>query len=458
MSLAPMPNLRFDQLVDIYRNIQFAASEPEGELTVTSQEIRASLELLQQDPVAAEDANLDIQTDVLPPVGGKVPVYAGAPRVGTGFLVRTLDDLLRTREARLREPPRYFIIEGGIDRKTDPPHEIFAAYRVVLRFVELLADCAAYVDPVRQEMIFFTDRKIVIPVRYNTAELEKASLPEIEALLGQFADNVHIDQKRAILTDALTTAAEPQSLAERFPYLLRNVEALHEAVKTGYTLFASTFSYAKIRGEVEAAKVEYVSKIHKTLIDIQGQLLGIPIATVVVASQLKASTGCDTEVWTNRAVLGGVWVFVVLLGIAIINQWLTLNAIGEDVAGQRRRLTTDYAAIGERFSDVFKTLDSRIRWHYGVLLVVVIIAVFGASFATAAYVRLTETSNGACVRKAEEASPRPVQRPPVPRPKSDALRPAAVSPSPASAQTAPQGPPKPGGSPVPAHRGVLGGY
>ena len=56
---------------------------------------------------------------------------------------------------------------------------------------------------------------------------------------------------------------------------------------------------------MEAAKVDYVAKIHKTLIDIQGQLLAIPVATIIVASQLKSNQTCGVDFWTNIAVLAG---------------------------------------------------------------------------------------------------------------------------------------------------------
>lgn len=432
-----MPSLRFEQLVEIYRNIVFDAEGAEGELRIASPEIHANLQLLEQDAGAAEDANLAVLVDALPAVGGVVSVRAGAPRLGTGLLVRTLDDLLLAREARLHEPARYFIIDGAIDRTTEPVPATIAAYRKVLAFVALLAECAAYVDPVRQELVFFRDRKVIIPVRYDATALARVPTPAIDALLAHFTDDVHKDQKRAILAEALITTAEPQPLADRFTYLLDNAAALNEALKNGYTLFASTFSYARIRGEVEAAKVEYVSKIHKTLIDIQGQLLGIPIATVVVASQLKASTGCDLEAWTNRAVLGGVWIFVVLLTVAIVNQWLTLAAIGEDVDAQRERLKTDYAAIGDRFSDVFKGLKGRIRWHYAALIVVAGIAIVGAVFATAAYFRVTDAPSDRC-----PASLSALKTVPLAEPKPPERRPAerVASPPPAAKPVAPSVP------------------
>lgn len=58
---------------------------------------------------------------------------------------------------------------------------------------------------------------------------------------------------------------------------------ISERVASGYRLFASSFTYSKIRREVESAQAEFLARIHKTFVDIQGQLLGIPVATVVVA-------------------------------------------------------------------------------------------------------------------------------------------------------------------------------
>jgi hypothetical protein len=171
---------------------------------------------------------------------------------------------------------------------------------------------------------------------------------------------------------------------------------LSEGGRNGYRLFASSFSYAKIRSDVEAAKVEYIGKIHKTLIDIQGQLLGIPVATIIVASQLKVAKDCGLEIWTNVGVLGGAWIFAVLLLIAIINQWLTLSAISGEIERQKTKLAADYAAISEQFLDIFKGLSSRIVWHRCALIGVGVIACAGAIFAFLVFARLTAVDPRSC--------------------------------------------------------------
>ena len=225
-------------------------------------------------------------------------------------------------------------------------------------------------------------------MRYDVAALDRVSIDAIEALLGEFKDDVHRDQKRAILENAIVQMTEPQPTA-RFVYLLDNLTAPRENVRNGYRLFASSFSYTKIRGEVEAAKVDYIGKIHKTLIDIQGQLLGIPVATVIVASQLKASQDCGVEFWTNIAVLAGAWVFLILLLIAIMNQWVTLGPIAEEIKSQQSRMVKDYAAISAQFVTTFRSLTNRVCGHHAALITVGMIAILGAFFATYVYFRLT---------------------------------------------------------------------
>ena len=56
---------------------------------------------------------------------------------------------------------------------------------------------------------------------------------------------------------------------------------------------------------MEDARLDYLNKIHKTFIDVQGQLLGLPVATVVGSSQYKVTKSCGLELWADVAVLGG---------------------------------------------------------------------------------------------------------------------------------------------------------
>lgn len=393
-----MPRLRFDQLLNLYRHVAFDAAGEEGALTIAAPALLADLKFIETDEQAGQDANMAVLVDPATlAVGQTVRVRVGAPRLGLGLLVRSFDDLLKASEARISEPAAYFVIDGAIEPTTAPVPPAISVYRKVLNLIALFAEAASYLDRTRQELVFFHDHKVVVPVRYDAAVLARVPGRAIDVLLENFKDDVHKDQKLAILAEAIVHVAEPQPLAQRLVYLLDNLDALTEALRNGYRLFASSFSYAKIRGEIETAKVEYVGKIHKTLIDIQSQLLGIPVATIIVASQLKAARGCGVEFWTNIAVLGGAWIFLVLLLVAIVNQWVTLGAIADDIAGQQIRLARDYAPISGQFTAVFKGLRTRIDWHRGALIGVGLIALIGGVFATYAYSRLTTTPLAVCL-------------------------------------------------------------
>ncbi|MDR3525572.1 MAG: hypothetical protein P4L66_15890 [Acetobacteraceae bacterium] len=385
-----MPRLRFEQLLGLYRHLAFDQQGDEGLLTIATPQLLADLQFIEQDEAAGEDANLAVLAEPSTlAVGQSVRVRIGSPRIGLGLLTRTLEDLLKSSEARIAEPGAYFVIEGKIEPQTQPVSATMDAYRKVLALVTLFAKAAAYLDRTRQELVFVHEGKVVVPVRYDAAALDRVSIRAIDAILENFKDDVHQDQKLAILENTIVQMTEAQSVASRFVYLLDNLDALTETVRNGYRLFASSFSYTKIRGEVEAAKIDYVGKIHKTLIDIQGQLLGIPVATVIVASQLKTSQGCGVEFWANIAVLGGAWVFLMLLLIAIVNQWVTLSAIDEDIKAQKRRLEKEYATIGAQFVTIFRSLTHRVCWHRVALIGVGAIAISSALFATYVYTRLT---------------------------------------------------------------------
>jgi hypothetical protein len=410
-----MPRLRFEQLLGLYRQIDFDPTGDEGALVLTTPEQLADLQFIESDDAAGDDANLAVLDDPATlAVGQTVRLRVGPPRIGLGLLVRSFDELLKASDAQVSEPSAYFVVNGKVEPQTSPTPSI-VAYRKVLSVVALFAKAAAYLDPMRQELVFVHEGKVVVPVRYDVTVLGRVSLAAVDSLLENFKDDVHHDQKLAILENAVVQMVESQPIAQRFTYLLDNLSALTDTVRQGYKLFASSFSYTKIRGEVEAAKVDYVAKIHKTLIDIQGQLLGIPVATIIVASELKASNACGVEFWTNVGVLAGAWVFLVLLLIAIVNQWATLSAIDEDIRAQKSRLKRDYAAISAQFLTIFKSLTTRIGWHRGALIGVGLVAVAGALFATYAYAQLTNAPLAcfAQTRPPLQAGAGPAAKPPV---------------------------------------------
>lgn len=165
----------------------------------------------------------------------------------------------------------------------------------------------------------------------------------------------------------------------------------------GNKLFVSSFSYSKIRSELETARLDYIGKINKTFVDIQGQLLGIPVATVIVGSQLKVASTCGVELWRNAAVMAGAWSFLILLAFAVVNQWITLSAVRGEIDRQQKKLQGEYAAISDRFIKIFKGLQARLCWQRFALVVVFGLAFVGAVFASYAFGQLARVNVWACL-------------------------------------------------------------
>ncbi|MCJ2126651.1 hypothetical protein [Methylobacterium sp. J-077] len=442
-----MARITFDQLTLLYRHIAFDQNGDQGRLSIATPEVLEVIQLIEDDQGVAVDADIVVLDDDALQVGQIVSVRVGPPRIALGSLVRDFDGLLDTPEARIKEPRAYFVIDGGITPDIDPCPERLATYRKVLEFTKLIGEAAAYVDQSKRELIFIKDGKFSVPLAYKALDLGRVSVSDADAILSACADEIHRDQKLAILAEAVIGICAAQPVAVRFRHLIANLGSVNEEVRNGYQLFASSFSYSKIRNEIEAARIDYLNKIHKTIIDIQTQLLGIPVATVIVASQLKVTSVCSVEFWTNFAVVVGAWIFVALLAIAIGNQWATLASISDDIARQKTKFQRDFAALSDQFDTIFVTLAGRIKWQRRFLGFVGMLAVVGAAVATFVAYRVTNVPYMSCW-SGEVSASAPTPIPPAVTP----VAPAPTPPSPVSPANTPTNasPSKPSPLPDPA--------
>lgn len=151
-------------------------------------------------------------------------------------------------------------------------------------------------------------------------------------------------------------------------------------------------SYEKLRDQVEAARVEYACKIHKVFSDIQNQLLGIPVATIVVATQMKNAPSFGYEFLVNTAVLVGCWVFAILMVLLVRNQSHTLGVLKDEVDRQRRQLQTDYAAVAGSFAGTFAYLSKRANAQHVVLWVIDGVVCVGLVISHIVYFNLTPSA------------------------------------------------------------------
>jgi hypothetical protein len=388
--------IAFSDLVQIYRNTRFDGNG-EGVLTVVNEEIVATLRAIEADERLYDEVQLSLINPESVDVGSQVRINVASPKLSLGILASDFDSLFSSPGAAFKEPDNYYVIGENYARGDQPIPTVLARYRALLSVIAILRDAASYADDVQREIVFIGTEKVTVPIAFNSSDLHCEIDEQANRFLKIFKDPLHVNEKIQLLAATVIAFVAGQRTKQRLVYLIANLDRVCDEVEKGYRLFASSFSYSKIKNQVEAARLEYVNKIHKTIVDIQGQLLGIPIATIIVASQLKPSFGCDIAFWTNSAVLLGAWIFVGLLLLAVINQWHTLSALWDDVNGQQDRLTNDYAAISDEFINVFVGLQKRIKWHRKVLFGVMFCAVAGVTLATFAYFMLSADCSWVCI-------------------------------------------------------------
>jgi hypothetical protein len=388
-----MTKLGFDQLVSLYRDIRFVPGTRDGDITVGSAE---QAEVLRA--ILNEDRKFGL---VLRPgdigefgEGDTIRLRAGDPRTGLGLLADTFADILKFPSGRIREP-RYYLLESAYAHCDNSPPELVKRYRAVLSFINLLSDCAAYLDKEAQELVFFLDGKFSLPVMYGVSALNSLDTASMDALLERFAQDTHRDQKLEILAKAIDETCASTLTSERFEKILAELPGLTKRFDDGYRLFAAEFSYEKICDQLEASRIEEMAKIHKTFSDIQNQILSIPVATLVVATQFKQARAWDPAFWINTAILVGVWIFAILTYYVLRNQLHTLDVIGDEISRKKGKIQNEkFAEVQDIVGKTFPLLDKRLETQRRAFRVVRWVVVVGLVLAHVMYVLLTMPFRG----------------------------------------------------------------
>ena len=162
----------------------------------------------------------------------------------------------------------------------------------------------------------------------------------------------------------------------RLTDLLEQFDLFVQKVTQGYELYVSEFSFKKVRHEVEKEKLEFIFKLNKVFSDIQNQLLAVPLALVLVGSQMELSSTLSTK---NLFIMAGMLAFTIFMDLLIRNQMNTLDAIDDEVEHQWNKITHEHKAIANRFSDIYGKIEVRLKHQRR--LVRIVDAIVSLSFA-----------------------------------------------------------------------------
>ncbi len=358
-----------------------------GEFFIAEDKDRSAIELCLND---FDNTGLTVRGGLAAAVVGRSVELEFMPKPGWASVSATMDDLLQETRNRIRAKERYLVLntKESSDDAQDEKTEV-GKYQLVVKLVQAFKDVAGFLDSDEQSLVFISNGRFDLPVNYSLADLNQMTVAEVRALTTLVPSDTHKKQCAAMLATAIVDLVRSQPAASRFSYLLRHATELRTAYEQGYKIYAAGFSYEKLKDTVEAARIEYVGKIHKVLSDIQNQLLGIPVATIIVATQMKDAKGFGTEFFVNSAVLLGCWVFVVLTGLLIWNQIHTLGVLKAEIARQKRQLEKEYLAVAGGVGDAFSSLAARAFTQKVILLVIGGFLAAGLALAHISYFKLT---------------------------------------------------------------------
>ncbi len=304
-------------------------------------------------------------------LGKNVRVQIGTPRPGFGLLSENLEELLCFPYARVKEPSHYLLLDIDYSNSDSmPPHPAITTYRLALEFVAMLKSCAAFLDEQAQVLVFIRNGKFEVPILFSEQDIHSLKTKEIADLSSALEKGVHEKQRASIMAEAVCEMTVMLPPDTRFSSLLSHADDLKDRFEKGYQLFAAGFSYEKIRDEIEAARIEYSGKLHKVISDIQNQLLGIPVAVIVSATQMRESAKIDGNFWISVGVLGGSLIFAILMCFLLRNQRQTLDVIGIEILRQKTKLEKEHASIAKNFVDTFKSLSERYKTQRKILWVI----------------------------------------------------------------------------------------
>ena len=359
--------LKFSELVPIYKAMQ--PSQGAVVSVVLTQEIKEILEIILDDDERLAESGITCISDFRSwSIGDNVQLNVASPRIGLGVLCSSFEEYISFPSFQLKEKNNFFLRDCVFFSKSVVAPSVVVKYREILRFLDVLKNCAHYFDERAGSLVYYKDCKFEIPVSYTydlVKGFDSAALVELELLM---SGKLHETQKRRLLAETVMDISVGVLLEERFSNLIKCIRELSSKAQVGYDLFSTDFTYEKAKEEVHSFKLETTARLHKVISDIQTQVLGVPLGTFVALSQIKKANHLGSQFAVNLVILFGCIVFSVLLAGLLFNQYLTLKTIEADVDRQRKVFVERFRAMPEAYEGVFVSLRNRLAFQFFAIL------------------------------------------------------------------------------------------
>lgn len=349
--------ISFEALTDLYRRMEFREECRVGTMSLSDQSECDLINTLLDDP---REFGLSVETGTVAP-GNTITLRITPPRSGLGLVFATYKILLNAPKHQCQEPAKYFILEAKFRNDDVEVPAFISNYRAILTFVDLLKETAAYFDVSTCQLVFLRKEVIKLSPLFSAETVQQLKRDCLDNLIACFNDDTHKDQKLDILIESIQAVCEGVDSQRMFAFLLDNIQRLHEKFLKGYRIYSSGFSYDKVMDQLRTAKVEEMGKIHKAFSDIQNHILGIPVASVVVATQFKEASIWSGQGITNTIILLGCIFAATLIWLALSNQMQSMRALSEEIEYKKKQVNKEYSFIKDDVEGVFSSIKTRLK-------------------------------------------------------------------------------------------------
>lgn len=349
--------ISFEMLTALYRRMEFREEYRVGSLLLSDRSDCDQINTLLDD---LGEYGLSIDTGTVAP-GNTINLRVTTPRSGLGLVFATQEKLLNAPKHQCQEPANYFILETKFRNDDEDIPGFISNYRKILEFVNLLKEAAAYFDSSTCQLVFLKKDVIKLLPHFAAETVQNLKHEHLDNLMACFNDDTHKDQKLDILIESIQAVSDGVDSQRAFAFLLDNIQRLHEQFLKGYRIYSSGFSYDKVMDQLRAAKVEEMGKIHKAFSDIQNHILGIPVASVIVATQFKEATRWSGQGITNTIILLGCIFAATLIWLALSNQMQSIKALGEEIGYKKNQINKEYSFIKDDVDGVFRSITARLK-------------------------------------------------------------------------------------------------
>jgi hypothetical protein len=391
-----MSKIERNQLIELFKIAIFTDSYTKGQITVDSSSLAQSLQIAFDN---TEDTGWQSLTTNSVEVNQTCNFYyKGVLTSKFGHVFKNVDQLCQNNHFRAKRGKQYYIIELSFDSNDSEKPPIIQNYEKLLNLIETLKKVSAFCDTSTSTMFFLDSDKLEIEPIYSTKELETLDIDYLNKINVFIDENAHESQKLTILGKAIINLCKNEPLDNRFTFLLSKLKDIYETLDHDYAVFASSFSYEKLRNDIENAKLEEQVKIHKVITDIQNQILGIPIATVIVATQFKTQKGAEFNYMyqfaVNSGITMGVIIFSIIMWYLVKNQKESLVSLNIEIERKNEKFKVDSRVVYDKVvastgEEPFKKIFDRIKRQEAVLCAIHYISIAACIITFLIYLNIT---------------------------------------------------------------------